>query len=110
LQVTTNPETGELCIPNRFTPFDQISLMEFRYGSEPTVQAPIYPEDIPILPNVTLMPVSEANNILYQLGYINVEYINERYGEVPSGYTIRQDPPGDLPVERIRKIKVWVNP
>ncbi|MBM3713108.1 MAG: hypothetical protein FJW56_06695 [Actinobacteria bacterium] len=110
LQIASNPETGEIFVPNRFTPFDQISTKEFRYGSEPTVQASIKPEDIPILPNVTLMPMLEANNILYQLGYTHVEYINERYAEVPSGYTIRQEPMWDQPVERIRKIKVWVNP
>jgi penicillin-binding protein 1A len=110
LQITTNPETGEIFVPNRFTPIDQISLKEFKYGSEPTVQAPILPEQVPLLPNVTLMPMLDANNILYQAGYIHVQYINEPYGGVPSGYTHRQEPMWDQPVERIRKIKVWVNP
>ena len=110
LQVTSNPETGELIVPNRFTPPDQISIAEFKYGSEPRTQAPIIPEYFPILPNVTLLPVLEANNILFQAGYTHVEYINEPYGEVPPGYTHRQEPFGDTPLERIWKIKVWVNP
>ena len=110
VQVTTNPETGEVMIPNRFTSPDQITLAKFRYGSEPRTQIPITPEQMPILPNITLMPVLDANNILVQLGYTHIEYINEPYGEVPPQYVHRQDPAGDQPVEIIRKIKVWVNP
>jgi hypothetical protein len=59
---------------------------------------------------VALIPKDEANNILFQSGYTHVEYINEPYSEVPPGYTHRQDPMWDQPVETIRKIKVWVNP
>ena len=110
VQVTTNPETGEVMVPNRFTPPDQITLAKFRYGSEPRTQIPITPEQMPILPNITLMPVLDANNILVQLGYTHIEYINEPYAEVPPQYTHRQDPLGDQPAEIIRKIKVWVNP
>ncbi|MCG2789892.1 MAG: PBP1A family penicillin-binding protein [Actinomycetia bacterium] len=110
VQVTTNPETGEVMIPNRFTSPDQITLAKFHYGSEPRTQIPITPEQMPIIPNITLMPVLDANNILVQLGYTHIEYINEPYGEVPPQYTHRQNPPGDQPVETIRKIKVWVNP
>lgn len=110
VQVTTNPETGELMVPNRFTPPDQIVLKQFHYGSEPRTQIPITPEQMPILPNITLMPVLDANNILIQAGYTHIQYINEPYGEVPPQYTHRQDPAGDQPVETIRKIKVYVNP
>jgi len=110
VQVTTNPETGEVMVPNRFTSPDQITLAKFRYGSEPRTQIPITPEQMLIIPNITLMPMLEANNILVQLGYTHIEYINEPYGEVPPQYTHRQDPPADQPVETIRKIKVWVNP
>ncbi|MCL5071141.1 MAG: PBP1A family penicillin-binding protein [Actinobacteria bacterium] len=110
VQVTTNPETGQLMVPNRFTSPDQITLAKFHYGSEPRTQIPITPEQMPILPNITLMPVLDANNILVQLGYTHIQYINEPYAEVPPQYTHRQDPLGDQPVETIRKIKVWVNP
>jgi penicillin-binding protein 1A len=110
LQITTNPETGEVMIPNRYTPPDQISMADFKYGSEPTTQAPLNPELMPVLPNVTLMPAEEAYHILFAAGYMHVEFVNEPYGEVPPGYTHRQDPMWDQYVERIRKIKVWVNP
>ncbi len=110
IQVTTNPETGEVMIPNRFTPVEQISIVEVRYGNEPTVQAPIMPEFLPILPNVTNLPIAEANNILFQAGYTHVEFIKEKFDGVPPGYTHRQDPSFDLPIERIRMIKVWYNP
>ena len=110
VQVTTNPETGEVMVPNRFTSPDQITLAKFRYGSEPRTQIPITPEQMLILPNITLMPVLDANNILVQLGYTHIEYINEPYAGVPPQYVHRQDPAGDQPVEIIRKIKVWVNP
>jgi penicillin-binding protein 1A len=110
VQVVVNPETGELMVPNRFTPPDQIIINQFHYGQEPTTQVPIGPEDIPIMPMVALMPKDEANNILFQSGYTHVEYINEPYSEVQPGFTHRQDPMWDQPVETIRKIKVWVNP
>ncbi|MBN1299448.1 MAG: PBP1A family penicillin-binding protein [Actinobacteria bacterium] len=110
LQITTNPETGEVMIPNRYTPPDQISMADFRYGSDPVTQAPFNPELMPILPNVTLMPAEQAFHILYTAGYTQVEFINEPYGGVLPGYTHRQEPLWDQPVEKIRKIKVWVNP
>ncbi|MDD3818844.1 MAG: PBP1A family penicillin-binding protein [Actinomycetota bacterium] len=110
IQVVANPETGELMVPNRFTPPDQIIMKEFHYGQEPTTQVPIGPEDIPIMPMVALMPKDEANHILVQSGYTHIKYINEPYSEVPPGYTHRQDPMWGQPVETIRKIKVWVNP
>lgn len=110
LQITTNPETGEIMVPNRFTPNDQISTAEFRYGGEPRTQAPFVPELMPVMPNVTLMPMDQANHMLFESGYTHVEYIPEPYGEVPPGYTHRQEPLWDVPVEKIRKIKVWYNP
>lgn len=110
LQITTNPETGEIMVPNRFTPSDQISVAEFKYGNEPRNQAPILPEQLPIMPNVTLMPLEQANHILFEAGYTHVEFIREPYAEVPSGYTHRQEPLWEQPVETIRKIKVWYNP
>jgi membrane peptidoglycan carboxypeptidase len=110
IQITTNPETGETLVPNRFTPSDQISIREYKYGSEPVTQAPFAPEFTPIMPNVTLLPIEEANHILFQAGYTHVEFIAEPYAEVPPGTTHRQDPMWDIPVERIRKIKIWYNP
>ncbi len=110
IQVVINPETGEMLLPNRFTPLDQIIIKEFRYGGEPTVQMPITPDDIPIMPMVSLMHINEANHILIEAGYTNIVYKNEPYSEVPSGYTHRQDPMWGQPVETIRKITVWVNP
>ncbi|OQA22746.1 MAG: Penicillin-binding protein 2D [Actinobacteria bacterium ADurb.Bin346] len=110
VQITVNPETGEVAVPNRFTPSEQITMANYKYGSEPRTQAPILPEDIPLLPNVTLMPMADANNILFQAGYTHVEFIREPYAEVPPGYTHRMDPMFDTPVERIRNIKVWYNP
>ena len=110
VQVVINPETGEMMLPNRFTPLDQIIVKEFRYGQEPTVQMPISPDAIPIMPMVALMPINEANHILIEAGYTHIEYKNEPYSEVPSGYTHRQDPMWGQPVETIKKITVWVNP
>jgi len=110
VQVVTNPETGELMIPNRFTPLDQIMIKEFHYGQEPTQQMPIPADAIPIMPMVSLMPVNEANHILIEAGYANIVYENEPYSQVPSGYTHRQDPAAGQPVETIRKITIWVNP
>ena len=110
IQVTSNPETGELMVPNRFTPPDQISFADFRYGSEPRNQSPIIPEYFPLIPNVTLMPVEQANHILFEAGYTNVEFIPEPYGGVPPGHTHRQEPMWDMPLEQIWKIKVWYNP
>jgi penicillin-binding protein 1A len=110
VQVVINPETGEMMIPNRYTPLDQIIVKEFRYGQEPTVQMPIPPDAIPIMPMVSLMPINEANQILIEAGYTHIEYKNETYSEVPSGYTHRQDPLWDQPVETNKKITVWVNP
>ncbi|MBN2073789.1 MAG: PBP1A family penicillin-binding protein [Actinobacteria bacterium] len=110
VQVVVNPETGEYMIPNRFTPLEEIQLMDFRYGAEPTVQAPIPEDAIPIMPMVSLKPVSEANQILFEAGYTHIEYKNQVYNEVPSGYTHFQDPLWDLPVETNRKITIWVNP
>jgi len=110
IQVVINPETGEIMLPNRFTAMDQITIKQFRYGQEPKNQIPIPPEAMPIMPKVSLMPINEANHILIESGYTHIEYKNESYGEVPSGYTHRQDPMWGQPVETIRKIKVWVNP
>jgi hypothetical protein len=110
LQVTVDPETGEVMVPNRFTPQDQISIAKYRYGSEPKTQAPILPEMIPIVPNVTLIPQDQANNILIQAGYTHIVYKKEVYSGVPSGYTHRQDPMWDVPMETNRQITVWVNP
>jgi penicillin-binding protein 1A len=110
VQVTTNPETGEVMVPNRFTPAEQISTIEVRYGNEPRTQAPIMPEFMPLLPNVTNLPMADANNILFQAGYTHVEFIKEKFDGVPPGYTHRQDPLWDLPIERIRVIKIWYNP
>lgn len=110
VQVVVDPETGQMMIPNRFTPPDQIVVREFRYGQEPTQQMPINPEDVPIMPMVSLRPINEANHILIESGYTHIEYKNEPYAEVPPGYTHRQDPLWDQPVETIRKITVWVNP
>ena len=62
------------------------------------------------MPNVTLMPMADANNILVQAGYTHILYKNEKFDGVPPGYTHRQDPLWDQPVELIRKITVWVNP
>jgi len=57
------------------------------------------------------MPWEEANHILLvESGYNYIEYKYESYSEVPSGYTHRQDPLPNQPVETIRKITVWVNP
>jgi len=110
VQVVTNPETGELMVPNRFTPLDQIMVKEFHYGQEPTQQMPIPADAIPIMPMVSLMPINEANHILIEAGYTNIVYENEPYSQVPSGYTHRQYPVAGRPVETIRKITVWVNP
>jgi penicillin-binding protein 1A len=110
VQVVANPETGELMVPNRFTPLDQIMVKEFHYGQEPTQQMPIPADAIPVMPNVSLMPINEANHILIEAGYNNIVYENEPYSQVPSGYTHRQDPAAGLPAETIRKITVWVNP
>ncbi|MFZ3105781.1 MAG: penicillin-binding transpeptidase domain-containing protein, partial [Candidatus Hydromicrobium sp.] len=110
VQVVINPETGEMMIPNRYTPIDQIIVKEFRYGQEPIVQMPISPDAIPIMPMVSLMPINEANHILIEAGYTHIEYKNETYSEVPSGYTHRQYPLWDQPVETNKKITVWVNP
>lgn len=110
LQVVENPETGEVFVPNRFTPAEQITIRQFRYGQEPRQQLPIPPDAIPVMPFVCLMPINDANHLLVESGYTHIEYINEPYGEVPPGYTHRQDPLWGQPVETIRKIKVWVNP
>jgi hypothetical protein len=110
VQITTNPETGEVMIPNRYTPSDQISLANFTYGTEPRTQVPISPDAVPLMPMVSLMPIDEANHILLEAGFTHIEYKNEPYAEVPSGYTHRQEPMWDQPVETIRKITVWVNP
>ena len=110
IQITANPETGEIMIPNRFTPLEQITINQYHYGADPRNQAPVMPEDIPIMPMVSLLPINEANHILIESGYTHIEYKNEPFGEVPQGHTHRQDPMWDLPVETIRKITVWVNP
>ena len=110
IQITANPETGEIMIPNRFTPLEQITINQYSYGADPRNQAPVMPEDIPIMPMVSLLPINEANHILIESGYTHIEYKNEPFGEVPQGHTHRQDPMWDLPVETIRKITVWVNP
>ena len=110
LQVTVLPETGQVMIPNRFTPSEQITISQYSYGSEPREQVPITEEDMPMLPFICLIPIDEANRILREAGFTNIEFINEVYAGVPSGYTHRQDPLWDLRVERTRLIKVWVNP
>jgi penicillin-binding protein 1A len=110
VQVVMNPETGETMIPNRFTPLDQIIIKEYHYGQEPTVQMPIPEDAIPVMPMVALMHINEANHILIESGYANIEYKDEVYTEVESGFTHRQDPMWGQPVETIRKITVWVNP
>ena len=110
LQVVANHETGQYMIPNRYTPQEQIEMKEYRYGQEPIDQMPIPEDAIPIMPMVALMPINEANHILIEAGYNNIIYKNEPYGEVPSGYTHRQEPMWGTPVELIRKITIWVNP
>ncbi|MCK5428113.1 MAG: hypothetical protein KAI94_01505, partial [Anaerolineales bacterium] len=110
LQVVPNHETGEYMIPNRFTPQDQIIIKQYRYGEEPITQMPIPEDAIPLMPMVALLPINEANHILIEAGYTNILYENERFAEVPSGYTHRQEPMWGQPVELIQKITIWVNP
>ncbi|MCL4377216.1 MAG: PBP1A family penicillin-binding protein [Actinobacteria bacterium] len=110
LQVTTAPDTGQVMIPNRFTPPDQITVAQFHYGAEPRDQMPISDADMPILPFVCLIPVEQARQMLLDTGFTNIEFINEVYSGVPSGYTHRQEPLWDMRVEKTRLIKVWVNP
>ncbi|MFC2159914.1 transglycosylase domain-containing protein, partial [Actinomycetota bacterium] len=110
VQVVPNHETGGYMIPNRFTPEDQIIIKQYRYGQEPVEQMPIPVDAIPIMPMVALMPINEANHILLEAGYNNILYKNERFAEVPSGYTHRQEPMWGQPVELIQKITIWVNP
>jgi len=76
VQVTTNPETGEVMIPNRYTPSDQISLANYTYGAEPRNQVPISLEAVPLMPMVSLMPIDEANHILLEAGFTHIEYKN----------------------------------
>ncbi|MGM0366654.1 MAG: hypothetical protein ACQEP5_08995, partial [Actinomycetota bacterium] len=109
-QVVANPETGQLVLPNRFTPPEQITIRQFHYGQEPRVQAPIPEGAIPLMPRIVHMHRNEANHFLVESGYKHIQYINEPYGEVPPQHTHRQDPLWDQPVETIRKIRVWVNP
>jgi hypothetical protein len=97
-------------IPNRFTPLEMISTAKYKYGSEPREQVPITSADMPLLPFVCLMPIDQANQILRDAGFTNIQFINEVYSGVPSGYTHRQDPLWDISVEKTRLIKVWVNP
>ena len=110
VQVVPNHETGEYMIPNRFTPEDQIIIKQYRYGQEPIEQMPIPEDAIPLMPMVALMPINEANHILIEAGYTNILYENERFADVPSGYTHRQEPMWGQPVELIQKITIWVNP
>lgn len=110
LQITTAADTGQVMVPNRFTPLEQISIAKFKYGTEPKEQAPITEADMPMLPFVCLMPIEQANQMLRDAGFTNIEFINEVYTGVPSGYTHRQDPLWDIKVEKTKLIKVWVNP
>jgi membrane peptidoglycan carboxypeptidase len=110
VQVTPNHELGVYMIPNRFTPQEHIEMKEYRYGQEPIDQMPIPEDAIPVMPMVSLMPINEANHILIEAGYNNILYENERFPEVPGGYTHRQEPMWGQPVELIRKITIWVNP
>ncbi len=110
IQVVGNPETGQLALPNRFTPPEQITVRQFHYGQEPRVQAPIPEEGVPMMPNVVHMHRHEANHILMEAGYKHVQFINEPFEGVPPSYTHRQDPMWDTPVERIRVIRIWANP
>jgi len=110
VQVVMNHETGQYMLVNRYTPQEQIEMKEYRYGQEPAEQMPIPENAIPIMPMVSLMPIEEANHILIEAGYTNIIYENEPYGEVPPGYTHRQDPMWGQPVEFIQKITIWVNP
>ncbi len=110
IQIVIDPETGQYMLPNRFTPLDQIVVKQFRYGTEPTVQMPIPPDSVPIMPMVSMKPINEVNHILLEAGYNNIIYENEVFPGVPSGYSHRQDPMWDQPVETIRKITIWVNP
>jgi membrane peptidoglycan carboxypeptidase len=110
LQITTDAATGQVMVPNRFTPLEMISTAQFKYGGEPRDQVPITPEDMPLLPFVCLMPIDQANQILRDAGFTNIQFINEVYSGVPSGYTHRQEPLWDTNVEKTRLIKVWVNP
>jgi len=110
VQVVMNHETGQYMLPNRYTPQEQIEIKEYRYGQEPAEQMPIPEDVIPIMPMVSLIPIEEANHVLIEAGYTNIIYENEPYGEVPPGYTHRQDPMWGQPVEFIQKITIWVNP
>ncbi len=110
VQIVADPETGQLMLPNPFTPEENIMVRQFRYGQEPRIQAPITEEDVPMMPFVALMPLNEANHILVEAGFENIQYITEPYGEVPPGYTHRQDPLWDTPVHPDMPIRVWVNP
>lgn len=110
VQVVMNHETGQYMLVNRYTPQEQIEMKEYRYGQEPSEQMPIPENAIPIMPMVSLIPIEEANHILIETGYTNIIYENEPYGEVPPGYTHRQDPMWGQPVEFIQKITIWVNP
>lgn len=107
VQVVHNPETGAIMLANRSTPFEQIELRQFHYGQEP--RSLDTTEGLK-LPNITLMPKDQANNILIDAGYTHIEFIEEVFGGVPPGYVHRQEPLWDEEVDPIRIIKVWVNP
>jgi penicillin-binding protein 1A len=110
VEVTIDTDSGDYVLPNRYTEPEDILVREYHYGQEPTRQAPIPEDKIPMMPMVALMPWDLANHILAHMGFENIIYIDEPYSEVPSGYTHRQDPMWDQPVEIRRKITVWVNP
>jgi penicillin-binding protein 1A len=110
VQVTIDMESGNYMLPNRYTEPEDIVVREYHYGQEPILQAPIPEDKIPMMPMVALMPWDLANHILVHMGFENINYIDEPYSEVLSGYTHRQDPLWDQPVELTRRITIWVNP
>ncbi len=110
VQVTLDLATGDYMLPNRYTEPEDIAIKQYNYGQEPTQQASIPEDKIPMIPMVALMPRDLADYILVHMGFENIVYLDEPYSEVPSGYTHRQDPMWDQPVEITRKITIWVNP
>ncbi len=110
VQIVRDAETGQVFLPNALTPIEEITIAQYKYGQDPRETLPISMEDMPLMPNVSMMPWAEANHILVYLGFTKIEYINEVNPEVPSGYIHRQEPLGDEPVNPSRTVRMWVNP
>ncbi|MFN2610590.1 MAG: PASTA domain-containing protein, partial [Actinomycetota bacterium] len=97
------------CLPNPYTPKQDIAVQQFIKGTEPTAicTEPTGPTTA-IVPNVTGFPEAEAVKLLRDAGF-NVSEFHEASRLYPPGRVTRQDPNAGADASAGATVSIWIS-